>query len=270
MTIGFVSGTPLPIRAATHGNRAVSTSTSISTAVAPRHVGARMHAPSSTTSTERRPGSHKGFVEEMRFVAMKLHTKDQAPREGEQEESSLPIDGWYPSKSDFMQFLVDSLHVYTYFEADLVVNHPMFYTFKNSGLERVDALNTDIVFLESEFDIPVPPPSASATGYVAYIKALVEKKPECTLCHWYNYYFAHSAGGRMIGRLMQNRLFDGKNLSFYEWDGDVKEMLGPVRNNIDQIAAEWPRDVKDVCLKETGLAFGYSGTILQNLAKDAR
>jgi hypothetical protein len=30
-----------------------------------------------------RPGEKKGFVEEMRFVAMKLHTREQAPKEGE-------------------------------------------------------------------------------------------------------------------------------------------------------------------------------------------
>jgi hypothetical protein len=29
-----------------------------------------------------------GFVEEMRFVAMKLHTKDQAPKEGEREAAA--------------------------------------------------------------------------------------------------------------------------------------------------------------------------------------
>jgi hypothetical protein len=32
-----------------------------------------------------RPGEKKGFVEEMRFVAMKLHTKEQAPKEGQAE-----------------------------------------------------------------------------------------------------------------------------------------------------------------------------------------
>jgi len=32
-----------------------------------------------------------GFVEEMRFVAMKLHTKDQAPKEGGKEASQHPM-----------------------------------------------------------------------------------------------------------------------------------------------------------------------------------
>ena len=32
-----------------------------------------------------------GFVEEMRFVAMKLHTKDQAPKEGGQKAAEQPF-----------------------------------------------------------------------------------------------------------------------------------------------------------------------------------
>lgn len=32
-----------------------------------------------------------GFVEEMRFVAMKLHTKDQAPKEGGKEAAPQPF-----------------------------------------------------------------------------------------------------------------------------------------------------------------------------------
>ena len=71
----------------------------------------------------------------------------------------------------------------------------------------------------------------------------------------------------MIGRLMQDRLFDGRKFNFYEWHTDVKQLLNKVRATIDQVAKDWPRDVKDKCLKETGLAFGYSGTVLQNLAK---
>lgn len=232
--------------------------------------GARMHGPGGAPAgvTERRPGAHKGFVEEMRFIAMRLHTKDQAPREGGQEESALPIDQWYPSRPDFMQFLVDSRHVYAYFESDLVTSHPLFTAFQNTGLERVEALDADIAYLQAE-GVGASAPSTAATGYVDYLKALVSKRPESALCHWYNYYFAHSAGGRMIGRLMQDRLFDGRGFAFYEWESDVKALLKPVRESIDDVAKDWSRETKDVCLKETGLAFGYSGTVLQNLAKAA-
>lgn len=230
----------------------------------------RMHGPATETSeTRRRPGERKGFVEEMRFVAMRLHTKDQAPREGEQEKSALPIDAWYPRKEDFMQFLVDSRCVYSYFENELTSpssQHPIFSRFSNNGLERLSALHKDIAFL-NELGIETPPPSAAAMNYVNYLRNLESDKPESVLCHWYNYYFAHSAGGRMIGRLMQDRLFGGHSFAFYEWDTDVKQILNKVRVVIDEVAQSWPRDVKDECLKETGLAFGYSGTVLQNLAK---
>mmetsp|Transcript_9046 Transcript_9046/g.18279 ORF Transcript_9046/g.18279 Transcript_9046/m.18279 type:complete len:125 (+) Transcript_9046:759-1133(+) len=78
---------------------------------------------------------------------------------------------------------------------------------------------------------------------------------------------AHTAGGRMIGKMMSTILFDGKTLRFYQWPRDVKEILNDVRVKIDRVAKEWSRQVKDDCLEETSLAFAYSGTILGNLAK---
>lgn len=226
-----------------------------------------MHGPPAGVTSERRPGSHKGFVEEMRFVAMKLHTKDQAPREGGQEESALPIDAWLPSHKDFMQFLVDSLLVYNYFENDLTAgDHPIFSQFRSTQLERVDSLKTDIKYLNG-LGVPNLEPTEAATRYIEYMKNMVATKPEAVLCHWYNYYFAHSAGGRMIGRMMQDKLFDGHHFAFYEWESDVKQLLVPVRETIDKVAENWSRDLKDDCIKETGLAFGFSGTILENLAK---
>ncbi|CAN8067635.1 unnamed protein product [Agarophyton chilense] len=229
-----------------------------------------MNAPSPSAPTMRRPGEHKGFVEEMRFVAMRLHTKDQAPREGKQEASALPIQDWAPSKHDFMQFLVDSRAVYTYFERELAVAqhaaHPMFTRFADTGLERLQSLDDDIAFLNAR-GVDTPTATSAATKYVGYLRDLLKEKPESVLCHWYNYYFAHSAGGRMIGRLMQDRLFEGHEFEFYKWESDVKEILNKVRVIIDQVASEWSRETKDECLKETGLAFGYSGTVLQNLAK---
>lgn len=63
---------------------------------------------------KRYPGEAKGFVEEMRFVAMKLHTKEQA-KEGEKEVKE-PQEGavtkWEPTIDGYLQFLVDSKLVY--------------------------------------------------------------------------------------------------------------------------------------------------------------
>ena len=70
---------------------------------------------SATTAAEkskkRYPGEAKGFVEEMRFVAMKLHTKDQA-KEGEKEPQEKPVAKWEPAVEGYLKFLVDSKLVY--------------------------------------------------------------------------------------------------------------------------------------------------------------
>ncbi len=52
------------------------------------------------------------FVQnDMRKAAMMLHTRDQAPKEG-QQKALTPFTRWEPTRSDYMQFLVDSLEVY--------------------------------------------------------------------------------------------------------------------------------------------------------------
>lgn len=71
-----------------------------------------------TTAAEKQkkkyPGESKGFVEEMRFVAMRLHTRDQA-KEGEKPakspEETSPAK-WEPSVDGYLRFLVDSKLVY--------------------------------------------------------------------------------------------------------------------------------------------------------------
>ena len=63
---------------------------------------------------KRYPGESKGFVEEMRFVAMRLHTKEQA-KEGEKETKSpeeRPVAKWEPTVEGYLRFLVDSKLVY--------------------------------------------------------------------------------------------------------------------------------------------------------------
>lgn len=64
----------------------------------------------------RYPGENKGFVEEMRFVAMKLHTKDQS-KEGEKEADVQPVGKWEPTVAGYLKFLVDSKIVYDTMEA---------------------------------------------------------------------------------------------------------------------------------------------------------
>lgn len=74
-------------------------------------VASASTAASAEMSKKRYPGEAKGFVEEMRFVAMKLHTKDQA-KEGEKEPEGKPVAKWQPTIEGYLKFLVDSKLVY--------------------------------------------------------------------------------------------------------------------------------------------------------------
>lgn len=53
---------------------------------------------------------------------------------------------------------------------------------------------------------PLPPPGAPqlpadspGLAYAQLLRGLAASDPPAFICHYYNYYFAHTAGGRMIG-----------------------------------------------------------------------
>ncbi|PHU08311.1 Heme oxygenase 1, chloroplastic [Capsicum chinense] len=85
-------------------------------------------------SSKRYPGEAKGFVEEMRFVAMKLHTKDQA-KEGEKEAEGQPLAKWEPTVEGYLKFLVDSKLVYDTLEK--IVEKAPFPECKRKGLDTL-------------------------------------------------------------------------------------------------------------------------------------
>lgn len=62
-----------------------------------------------------------------------------------------------------------------------------------------------------------------------------QTEPQVFICHFYNTYFAHTAGGRMIGSKVSQMILDNKQLNFYKYDSDVKELLNQVRDNINQV-----------------------------------
>ncbi|CAI5502571.1 unnamed protein product [Closterium sp. Naga37s-1] len=179
-----------------------------------------------------RPGEKKGFIEEMRIRAMKLHTKDQA-KEGEEETKERPLAKWEPSKEGLVQFLVDSKAVFDAMEtvvrdSDLHV----YRKFLNTGLERSDALAKDLAWFESQ-GFKIPPPDEAGSSYAKYLAELARSDTPAFICHFYNVYFAHSAGGRMIGRKVGRTIAcvgdaaggarDG--VLPVGWDPEVSEML---------------------------------------------
>ncbi|CAI9089816.1 OLC1v1024456C2 [Oldenlandia corymbosa var. corymbosa] len=146
----------------------------------------------------------KGFVDEMRVVAMKMHTKDQA-KEGEkesneQEPEGQPLSKWEPSIEGYLKFLVDSKLVFDTLEK--IVENPHFTEyaeFRNTRLERSERLAKDLVGLKEKYRA-IPEPSTHGINYAQYLKEISENDTQAFMCHFYNIYFAHSAGGRMIGR----------------------------------------------------------------------
>lgn len=249
-------------------NGAASRKNTTTTGTRRRSAAAHGHPHAETSTSKSRPGERKGFVEEMRFVAMKLHTKEQAPKEGEKEEPKTPMSQWQISKETFLQFLVDSKVVYDTMESIVASeSHPSYTTLINTGLERSGPLEKDIQYFATECGLEAPSPGEAGSEYSKYLVSLAETNVPAFICHFYNVYFAHSAGGRMIGKMAQDKCLDGHELAFYQWEGDLKEELLPsVRSKIDEIAEDWSREEKDKCLEETELSFKYSGSILRVLA----
>lgn len=202
---------------------------------------------------------------EMRGAAMALHTKDQS-REG-QQAAQKPVSAWEPQQKDYLQFLVDSREVYSRFE-QIVSAQEALAPFRSSGLERTSALDDDIAWFASELSLPAPPVGPMGKAYAAKLEALAsEGNFEALVCHFYNFYFAHTAGGRMIGKMMSDKLLGGKKLQFYTWSaGNVdKDLIPALRSQIDGMAETWSREQKDACLAVTGESFKFGGSLLSYL-----
>ena len=71
--------------------------------------------------------------------------------------------------------------------------------FRNTGLERSESLAKDLEWFKEQGHI-IPGPSSPGLSYAHYLEELSEKDPQAFICHFYNIYFAHTAGGRMIGK----------------------------------------------------------------------
>ncbi|PKA64676.1 Heme oxygenase 1, chloroplastic [Apostasia shenzhenica] len=221
----------------------------------------------SATATEmpRKPRSgeeEKGFVDEMRAVAMKLHTRDQA-KEGEKEPEGEPVARWEPTVEGYLRFLVDSKVVFDTLESIVAESAcPWYAEFRNTGLERSENLARDLEWFKEQGNA-IPKPSTPGVTYSQYLIKLSAKDPQAFICHFYNIYFAHTAGGRIIGKKVAEKILDGKQLEFYKWAGDLRQLLQNVREKLNKVANSWSREEKNHCLEETEKSFKYSSDILR-------
>jgi hypothetical protein len=157
------------------------------------------------------------ILDELRDVAMRLHTREQSPREGRAEAPSGPAEPYVPTRMDYLRFLVDSHAIYAAME-DIVNGNDELAAFRDTGIERTSELEEDIAYMCDKFDLERPGAGAAGTAYADELRAMVRGRDDVPefVCHYYNYYFAHLAGGRMIGKQMSKLLLDGETLEFYK------------------------------------------------------
>jgi len=211
--------------------------------------------------------AEKSFIQnELRGAAMKLHTTMQAPKEGEVVVEE-PKERYVTTHDDYLAFLVDSRHVYQALE-DAVNTKPELEQFRNTGLERTKSLDQDIDYMVEEFKLEMPDVGEYGRSYASEIREIVENRsiPEF-MCHYYNFYFAHTAGGRKIGKMMSQLLLEKKVLQFYKWDKPLNKMSGEVKDNIEKMAANWTQEEKNECVAGTPGAFRGGGGINAYLFK---
>ncbi len=237
------------------------------------------------------------ILDELRDVAMRLHTREQAPREGLAEAPAKPNVPYVPTQMDYLQFLVDSLAVYKVLE-NIVNNNDSLITFRNTGIERTNELEKDIAWMCTTFNLQRPDVGLAGNTYAEQLNGMIKNDGDIPefMCHYYNYYFAHLAGGRMIGKQMSKLLLDGETLEFYkvshvrkvwmdcssrlhfqftdsfarpnqywhvsnQWGEDVNELKTKVKTQIEELAKQWSREERDKCLNATAGAFRGGGAI---------
>lgn len=191
---------------------------------------------------------------------MRLHTREQSPREG--QAPTKKMEPYTPTRADYLAFLVDSKHVYEAFE-EIVNERDDLAVFRNTGLERTQALEQDIEFMVQEYGLDRPDVGLPGQNYARMLRN-IRSVPEF-VCHFYNFYFAHTAGGRMIGKQMSALLLNKKTLEFYKWDGDLNEIKARVKQSIESLAAEWSPEEQHACVQATAGAFEGGGGINSHL-----
>ncbi|CAL9238398.1 unnamed protein product [Arabidopsis halleri] len=209
------------------------------------------------------PGEPKGFVEEIRFVVMKMHPRGQV-KEGKNESNGL-VSSWNFTIEGYLKFLVDSKLVFETLER--IINESTLQAYaglKNTGLERTENLGRDLEwFKEQGYEIPEP--MAPGKIYSQHLKNIAEKDPQAFICHFYNINFGHSAGGRMIGTKVSEKILDNKELEFYKWDGQLSELLQNLSEELNKAAELWTREEKNHCLAETEISFKFYWEIVRFL-----
>lgn len=180
------------------------------------------------------------------------------------EDEDGRITTWRPSMEGYLKYLVDSGLVFQTLERIVDESSEVSFTyFRNSGLERSASITKDLKWVENQ-GIVIPQPSAPGITYATYLEELAERSAPSFLCHLYNIYFAHIAGGQGIGKQVCERLLEGHDMEFYKWgEGEVPDLLKDIREKLNKLGEHWSRDEKNKCLREAAKSFRFSGQIVR-------
>lgn len=203
---------------------------------------------------------------QLRERAMKLHTREQA-REGEKEaekEEEGDVSEWQPTRRGYIQFLIESRAVHEAMEA--AMEKYGYEELLGTGLERCDKIDEDLEWLQSQGDKVPEGPKRGGPGeeYAELLEELAKDDPAAFLCHFYNVNFAHASGGRMIGKMVSDRVFDGREFAFYRYEKPVSQVLADARTRINRFAdIRLGAEGRARCLDETERSFDFSGPLLR-------
>ncbi|PUZ60042.1 hypothetical protein GQ55_4G091600 [Panicum hallii var. hallii] len=217
-------------------------------------VAAAAAATTAPAASGEEPGK-PSFVEEMRAVAMRLHSRDQSMHGEKEVPLEPPVATWDPNVEGFLRFLVDNKLVFETLEA--IVGRaavPWYAEFRNTGLERSEALEKDLEWFRQQGHT-ITEPSAAGIAYASFLEELSEKEPPAFTTHFYNFYFGHSAGGVIIGKKIAEKINLHKELEFYQWEGNLSQLQQNVRDKLNQVASGWSREERDRCLDEMEKSF---------------
>lgn len=170
-----------------------------------------------------------------------------------------------PSLRGVMQFLVESKVVFDAFEG-IVASDPKFRRLANTGLERGEAIARDLAHVHTTYPKSRMGRFAGQNGmgyaYAGVLRRLARDEPASFLCHYYSFYFAHMSGGRRVGKLIGDQLFDGWVGEFYAWDEDMDRRRESLRAVIDHMASEYGPEEREQAMRHVPLAFAWTRDLL--------
>ncbi|KAI3949227.1 hypothetical protein MKW92_041042 [Papaver armeniacum] len=213
-------------------------------------------------SLESNSNKANDFVEELRSVAMKLHVKE--PKGKKKTMTQILMGAEMPSLDGYVKFLVDSKLVYDTLEK-IISNRTCSpcAELQHTGLERSGALAKDLEWFREEMNMQIPSPTAYGISYACYLEEISMTNPKAIPCHFYDIYFGHAVGGRILGKKVAEKILENKELEFYKYNGELSEMLQNVREKLNIVAEGWSREEKDQCLEQTEISFKYSEDIMK-------